>query len=671
MRAGALSALSCTVFSPERLARRRRSKKDEEDVRRLLTIVAERVSDEDGPTARNAAGCWNNWLLFGGDDTAVDGVDVGTVLSTRVDRCLRPTSDVEKEWDVASVCLQTLCALAEHAADRGDGVDACARTLAAGLRAVRAETADADRAVRVAADGARECLAWAARALHAASDGGPRLPEARRRAVVDVVQDGAAPAVARLHACGLPSTPLDVALPVLVDHVDLRPAIVSALAARVATTEAARRAEESDERVERAVTREVERRREPSRSIARRQKKARAEKERREKEEREARLRQKEQASSSEDAEMTAEDEPSNSDAGTDVGGVTDMEDVSTEEHHQEKNQNKVDRTDAVEEHEAAVKAWKCASEPLRLALEITANVLCGDDDDDDDVDMNDGPALDDAVRAAVLASGLPDRVLAVLEASSSSIPETKERAPFVVEIDAARVRSKCGACLGNAVAALPEWDVPTDRLWRALERATEVNRDVSADASPEERATRSEAAADLLGAAVATVRARGADGVPDRAGALERCATTWETTADADDDASSFADDARRRAVVLSGLLVEAGTIAAATERWVAALRSPAAPLAVVDESWNVLMDVHGSDHDDDDDGRAFDAAYDAANASRVLERECLPASRRRLEEAVKNKDLDEETTERFRETVSNAERFLEYREERRRERA
>lgn len=163
--AGALSGLSHTLFSPDALQKQSMSflrmkksslvKNNKNRISEpLLKAISEKILDKDNLVAKNAAGCWNNYILFYlanfyNDDNSLDllreqeqeHIDVGSILLLRIHQCSEKISSAQKyqasssssatppaliklsssdkntlatQWDVMHVCLQTLCALIEN-----------------------------------------------------------------------------------------------------------------------------------------------------------------------------------------------------------------------------------------------------------------------------------------------------------------------------------------------------------------------------------------------------------------------------------------------------------------------------------------------------------------------------------------------------------------------------
>ena len=317
VRAGALSALACTLFSPEALSSASAKHKQKHNNKKhnpneinaeLLKAISEKILDHDSLVSKNAAGCWNNLILFGQqqDTKHIQDIDIGAILTTRIQTCCtqimslldkldslpssstqtqdmittetsessttnhkksnnnknaehskkKQTSDTKQlvsnlasQFDIASVCLQTLCGLIEsipEAVDRftshlieidptsslgGIGVELkpsvaspvthiLLQILVLGTRALTSSSTSSHlNTVGPAAELIGESMTFASRSLHAILDENLPLsqwfltvtaspsPTAQANAnslnvLSTVIQGGTFSSKTRLHCCG-------------------------------------------------------------------------------------------------------------------------------------------------------------------------------------------------------------------------------------------------------------------------------------------------------------------------------------------------------------------------------------------------------------------------------------------------------------------------------------
>lgn len=300
------------------------------------------------------------------------------------------------------------------------------------------------------------------------------------------------------------------ALPLLSTCTMYNPSIASALYNRISITHAHLMKEREDEAMEANVIRAVTERKESARLIARRQKMMKEDRKRQKLEERE-----KEKEQEKNDDSAMDEDKDDNQDKGKGEnanvereGGGSGGDDGNNNDGDSNKNLDILE-----DQYDKAVNAWKSACLPLKLSVEVIANLCVSETDDYDDGDVggnypddgDDDMAWDSdeeerlmleqkamgmgmgavtskeevAFRNQVVSSGVADRVLAVFgtillslmngttcsgEGGKNAVgadgaPTNRHPTihPLAME-DLMEVLGKCSICLGNAACNLQTW---------------------------------------------------------------------------------------------------------------------------------------------------------------------------------------------------------------------
>jgi len=507
VRAGALSALSCTLFSPETLAKRKQNslnnkprKRDNDISLHLLKAISEKVLDDDGAVAKNAAGCWNNFILFGGSDgdlKLMKDIDIGTILTTRIQNCCtkmmtvmekvhlysqeskgtseahqpansnslsdsimskkeiskknenkkkkndqnskQHVSAIASQFDIATICLQSLCALIENVPEAADTftsklVDTnpsviglpsslegslpithvIMQVLLLGTRALTFPSISTPlQSFSQSLELVAACMTWASRALHAILDENFPLaewflshtasdtkPECNSLIILSkIVQGGVFSSNTRLHSCGTlitlrnisssqyirtethtnaPSTLLNDLTKVCIEVV--LPLLLQYLEyhPNIATALAQRVADAHDALVKEKYDEEIEKN--IIKQVNKKKESARGIAKRQKEEKKAKKIAADKEKENKNDVDMekkkTSDNVPSKS--------------------NEEKESSTNKRQNAQDNYDKAVKSWENAASPLKLALEVATNFCSVNHDEDahlskvDDMMMSD-----------------------------------------------------------------------------------------------------------------------------------------------------------------------------------------------------------------------------------------------------------------------------------------
>lgn len=409
---------------------------------------------------------------------------------------------IMEEYSIQSLCLHALCGVVESTATNNESSSIlyhqrdqflaitmrsfllAAETITALLTADSLATqtiATKENQSNVISD----VLIYAARTIHSSCDDNPTLVTSLLKSqtftnIVSSIANTALPPKARLHCCGImiithqvvPSKEMEQivlnSLPLLCKCTVHNNDIASALHRQVKDSHAQLLEEKNDELIEKDIIRMVDKKKESARVIVKRQKQMKKD------------AKAKERA----DAEMEKDDDLEGEGKSCDDAEMDkDKDKEAAEQALLEKDQAK---EEAEEKYEKALSAWKNACLPLKLSIEIITNsfAIAGGDDrvDDENDDYDDDMAWDsdqeekllkeaqtqnqsfalskddELFLNQVVASGLPDRVLAVFGSIFMALVNSGKNNetihPEVLE-DLSEVLSKCSPCLGNIACNL------------------------------------------------------------------------------------------------------------------------------------------------------------------------------------------------------------------------
>jgi len=436
--------------------------------------------------------------------------------------------------------------------------------------------------------------------------------------------------------------------------------------------------EAEDEKLERDAVRSIKEKREPARLIARRQKLVKQEKDRKKAEEKklmnEAAAAKME--NSMEDTDIvTMEDELLNN--------MDDENKMDTDE--------KDKREDKREAYENACNEWTSYCLPLKLGLEVTTN-LCSSTssnqfDEDDEMMMADAHEmeeeechpLDKELRKTIANAALIDRVLGLIAMLRSTLPASE--VPELVLEDISELFSKVAACLGNAFGNLPEWrESTTDmgKVWAEL-RGIVVALSSQKTVDAQEQALQEMANAAACNSMAAILRSRpvvrsslGDDDLSLILGLVNNSgANNGSTKSDTDIVEGTWKTDSQRDAVAMLGVLCSEPHSDAVNDHICSALLSvlerlsttSGGDLAVINEAFDVLMDMYGLE---DDDPNSHSGVFQSKNVLKHFEAS-IPLFEGKIknmadEQKGKKSIVTEEDLDVWRETALNASRFVEY---------
>lgn len=477
-RHAALAALATTVLDPESLGKRQ-VKLD------LLQAIRERVMDDDLECAQAAAGCLANYISYGQQENHMEVTASWTVvLMQRLKTCAEQLKNQPtNRWLALTMqCLHALCSLIEtniHALERltkNNSIPTILSLIQYGTIELERNQSVASPSPPRDASLLENMVIYAARTLHSALDDNHELlnqwmiaDPSSWGSIQASCRNQALPVTCRLHCAGclvtarllscddaLQSAVMTDAIPLLHSMLELN--LQSGIVEHYMECHKKWLEEEADGNLEREAIQAVNRRREPARSIARRQKEMKAEK-------------------------MKAEKAIMDDD---------EKEEVDVVDSDSKQIPPVVD--DAREVLEKARDAWHNVVEPLELALEILANLtsLGPQDPPMDGLNTDDGwdpedeammiaqheemeevtlSPQDDALIRAVVVAQIPARLVSLLKHLCEPLPHNI--LPDVKE-DIVQLQSKCAACLGNCVGEhFPNW---TKGLLQELRLALEAS---------------------------------------------------------------------------------------------------------------------------------------------------------------------------------------------------
>ena len=623
---------------------------------------------------------------------------------------------LEEQWTLAHLCLDGLAALVERspmALERfgGDGqhhtklIGATIGIISLAGQSTASSAGIDEATTKAVSDGSTS----AARCIHSALDENPALLQSVLDAnssgaanagttspplqvLLSAVNAGSMPALARLHSAGalitarhlLPRTivgddstlttdlqsKLDEmdgmlsahVLPLLAQYLQYQPTIAAALIARISTTQSERDAEVEDAKMEREVQKAVDDRKESARSIARRQKAIKDEKKAAEQAAREA-------AAKGSAAAMMEDGATSGTNASSAPGDG---------DHQQESNfvESAEDLCDK------AVEAWRSSCLPLKLAVEIAANLCAGsgtsisggaqDGDEGDEMmwDSDDEGNLaaepseigagadkeaqerDEKLLGEVIRLNIPNSIVETLR-NIASTHSADASIPEVAVDDLVELLSKCGVCGANAAGNLHAWAAKSDesaQLWNVLCNIL--------------RSSPSHAASNELiitgkGAAVAIILAllRNRPGLIASVGEEDLKAVLALLGIE---NGGENCTDARRDCIALLGILCSEPHPPSVNETicdaFLTILAREDEEIGIISEILNSIMDVYGLDETDLGN---HEATFRQKNVLAALQA-VLPNFKKRV--ALERGKADAESLEMWKETALNCKRFIQY---------
>ena len=647
---------------------------------------------------------------------------------------------LEEQWTLAHLCLSGLAALVERsptALERFGGAGHHANLIGSisGTISIAGQfleqsssptndTTAADAAAptapaSVAIDEATikavsDAATSAARCIHSALDENPALLQSVAAAtnagatapplqvLLSAVNAGSMPALARLHSAGalitarhlLPRTFVEDdsassstadlqsklnemdgmlsahALPLLAQYLQYQPTIATALIARISTTQSEKDAEVEDAKIERQVQKAVDGRKESARSIARRQKAIKDEKKKTAEQAARDAVQHGSAAAMMEDSSSTRN---SNSVPGTpsSMAGDNDQQDES----------NVVESAEDL--YDRAVEAWRSSCLPLKLAVEVAANLCAGsgtsnngdaqDGDEEDEMmwDSDDEDKLvaesseieggvdkeaqerDKKLFGEVIRLNIPNRVVeVVVNIATAHSGETSM--PDVAVCDLVELLSKCGVCGANAAGNLHAWATKADeaaQLWNVL---CGVVRN-----SPTSRAASNELIVAGKGAAIAMILAllRNRPGLISSVGKEDLNAVLALLGIE---NGGENCTDARRDCIALLGILCSEphplAVNASICDAFLTILSREDEEIGIISEILNSIMDMYSLDETDEGN---HDATFSGKNVLAALQA-VLPNFKKRI--ALERVKADAESVEVWKETALNAKRFIQY---------
>ncbi len=503
------------------------------------------------------------------------------------------------------------------------------------------------------------------------------------------------------------------ALPLLSTCTTYNPSIASALYNRISVTYSQLKKEKEDEAMEANVIRTVTERKESARLIARRQKLMKEER-------RKQKLEQQEK-------EMESAEGTSAMDEDNDDGQVKENDQTSpskpSETSNDTSNNESLDMLE--DQYDKAVNAWKNACLPLKLSVEVIANLCVSDTDDygndgdaygeinnedDDDMawDSDEEERLlnehqkggdssctgrmiskeEEAFRNQVVASGVTDRVLAVFgtillsfmtddndttNSSSSTASATNTATtihPLAME-DLMEVIGKCSICMGNAACNLPKWkcdEKDVTSMWNEFMQCLKASAN---------RSIPTLAIASILSSMGAFLRFRptlvksvneqGLDLILSFV-LMEYSSSSTSSSPGLDEEAEKTAvADIQKDAIGMLGILCSEPHPDGINEKICSAFitslqRHHSTTTAVMSEVLNALMDMYSADEGDPDN---HEGVFRAKNVLGVFQK-TVPIFKRKIREDEGKIRVglvcSFEEIEVWRETALNAVRFIKY---------
>lgn len=628
---------------------------------------------------------------------------------------------LEEQWTLAHLCLDGLAALVERspmALERFGGAGHHANLIGAtvGIISLAGQSTASDAGIDEATTKAvHDAATSAARVIHSALDENPALLQSVLNAnsnnaanadtttpplqvLLSTVNSGSMPALSRLHSAGalitarhlLPRTIVaddstsntDLqsklnemdgmlsahVLPLLAQYLQYQPTIAAALIARISTTQSEKDAELEDAKIEREVQKAVNDRKESARSIARRQKAIKDEKKAAEQAAREAAT----QGSAAAMMEDGASGTNSNNAPGKSTSTTIDSE--------QQDESNVVESAQHL--YDKAVEAWRSSCLPLKLAVEVAANLCAGsgtfsngetqDEVEEDEMmwDSDDEGKLlaesseiggagadkeaqerDEKLFGQVIRLNIPSRVveavgnIATAHSGEASMPE-------VAVEDLVELLSKCGVCGANAAGNLHAWAAKSDesaQLWNVLCDVVRSNH----------LTTSNELNVAGKGAAVAIILAllRNRPGLISSVGEEDLKAVLGLLGIE---NGGENCTDVRRDCIALLGILCSEphppAVNATIIDAFLTILAREDEEIGIISEILNSIMDMYSLDETDEGN---HEATFRQKNVLAALQA-VLPNFKKRV--ALERGKADAESVELWKETAFNLKRFIQY---------
>ena len=655
----------------------------------------------------------------GGDNN--NNIKAAGNAANKVEKTMRK---LEEQWTLAHLCLDGVAALVERspmALERFGGAGHHANLIGATVGIISlagqstASAAGIDEATtKTVFDGATS----AARCIHSALDENPALLQSLLNAnssdaaasagitapplqvLLSAVNAGSMPALARLHSAGaiitarhlLPRTIVgdeststtDLqsklnemdgmlsahVLPLLAQYLQYQPTIATALIARISATKSERDAEVEDAKIEREVEKAIDDRKESARSIARRQKAIKDEKKAAEQAAREAAAQGSAAAMMEDGASGTNASGAPGGTAASSMAGDGDQQDES----------NVVESAEDL--YDKAVEAWRSSCLPLKLAVEVAANLCAGsgtssnggaqdgdeedemmwDSDDDDNlvVDSSENGAgvdkeaheRDEKLFGEVIRLDIPNRVVDIVR-NIASTHSADVSMPEVAVDDLVELLSKCGVCGANAAGNLHTWAAKADesaQLWNVL---------CGVVRSSPSHSISNELIVAGKGAAVAIILAllRNRQGLISSVGEEDLNAVLALLGIE---NGGENCTDARRDCIALLGILCSEphppAVNATIVDAFLTILAREDEEIGVISEILNSIIDMYALDETDEGN---HEATFRQKNVLAALQA-VLPNFKKRV--TLERGKADADSIELWKETHLNCKRFIQY---------
>jgi hypothetical protein len=720
VRHGALSALSTTTFSPESLSRNCNSSIITME---LLKAIAERILDDDVPISTCALGSIGNYVIFQDDlnlqlkqHQGMESLLTPILLSKMKKTCdyiqnflqtNKMNESVEtdtaethnttnrkalilmEQWSILSLCLHVLCGIIESIStndassailhvQKEDFLSNTIRALTLATNTIMAfqnTCTDIEKVLSVKENDSNiisDVIVYAMRTLHSSCDDNPDILSA----ILDVDQEWSQiqssitnsyiPMLARLHSCGIivaasqiqPENDriskilMSLVFPLLHQCTQYHSDIAQALYTQVRESYIAFKKEKDDEAIENDIIRMVNKRKESARSIARRQK------------------------------EMKS------------VKKDDDIKDDKEEIHNSHLIKEPLQ---AEEVYEKSIVSWKNACLPLKLSVEIIANLLTigilenFDDENGNGWDMKD-IILDENTNNydrmissnntrsketeellhQVSNGGIPDQVLLVFgnilleimnKGSANLIPN--EALDDLVE-----VATKCGLCLCNAFCNLGHWKEKNNECiatWKELANFLISVNGISTKSGVSSIVMPLPVIASVVSIMCSMMRFRSqlVKSVDENDLDLIMSYLSIQTPDFAVEmkvDDFIAASDIQKDCVGMLGILCSQPHSDEVNEKICGLLlnvlnRSNSTSVSVMNEIMNVLMDMYSADEGDPGN---HESVFRKNNVIQAFEK-IVPVLKRKIRDE-EMKDIIEEDLEYWNETVFNAMRFIKY---------
>jgi len=657
------------------------------------------------------------------------------------------TSAMMEQWSIQSLCLHALCGIVEGTAtnnesssilhhQRNEFLSTVMRSFLLASEIIQALSAATTTAGSSSAENGSsdmngnkmlmiatkenqsniisDVVTYALRTIHSSCDENVELLTSLLsmkgasgdvfQCIISSISNTSLPALARIHCCAivilsrkiiassssvvksveeLQQLLVTQVLPLLSQFTLYSTDIASALYARVKETHEKLLQEKTDASMEKEIMHMVDKRKESARLIARRQK-----------------VMKKEQKEQKEKEKMEAE------------SAVTDnsMDAEGADAEAQEKAEKEAVAAAAAEEmedqYDKAINAWKNACLPLKLSVEVIANMCVSGDNDpysagggkgglDDDMawdsdeeerhfdeqhQQHQGIEMskeDEAFFNQVADSGVLDRVLAVFGGILLSLMNSKNDAevqsihPLAVE-DLVEVVEKCSICLGNAACNLPAWkknESDVTSIWHDFMQCLKA---VKCDPSSNTPNIPFAAIASILSTMGAFLRFRTAlvKCVNEQDLNLILSFVTMEITATPKDDNSKMQnadmtaiEDLQKDAIGMLGILCSEPHPDEVNDKicnsFLTTLhRHQSTTTTVMNEILISLMEMYSSDEGDPNNHEQVFKSRDVLGSFQKI----IPMFKRKIREGEKMDGISFDDIELWRETAVNAGRFVKY---------